>query len=315
MDSLRSCKTALDEGLISSDDYEKAKDWFLFAQRISQCRESGVLTREDVESVRREMLSSISSGSTTLSLDVKALLGNGSGGSGDEALRETKFNVKKSAAAAPTFMVKVEGADTAAALAAAARNRDENRDADQADAPEQPAPPKPPAPPVAPPPVAPPPVAPMAPPVATKSVGKSMSGVAVAGDCLSVFNKVKMRTSDLQWATFRVEENEGSVLTDATGEISGAHDDFLKALPDGECRYAVYDYKYTNADGCEYSKLVFIVWNPDTARLKNKMLYASTKDFFKSRLSGIAVEIQATDHDEVSESELRENIGIVLTRK
>lgn len=86
-----------------------------------------------------------------------------------------------------------------------------------------------------------------------------MSGVAVAGDCLSVFNKVKMRTSDLQWATFRVEENEGSVLTDATGEISGAHDDFLKALPDGECRYAVYDYKYTNADGCEYSKLVFIV--------------------------------------------------------
>jgi cofilin len=32
-------------------------------------------------------------------------------------------------------------------------------------------------------------------------------------------------------------------------------------------------------------------------------------------LSGIAVEIQATDYDEVSEAELRENIGITLTRK
>jgi len=47
----------------------------------------------------------------------------------------------------------------------------------------------------------------------------------------------------------------------------------------------------------------------------NKMLYASTKDFFKSRLSGIAVEIQATDLDEVSEEELRANVGAILTRK
>jgi cofilin len=45
------------------------------------------------------------------------------------------------------------------------------------------------------------------------------------------------------------------------------------------------------------------------------MLYASTKDFFKGRLSGIAVEIQATDYDEVSQEELRENIGGILTRK
>ena len=142
-----------------------------------------------------------------------------------------------------------------------------------------------------------------------------MSGVAVAEDCLSVFNKVKMRSKGLQWATFRVEENEGSVLTAATGEVSGDYDDFIAALPESECRYAIYDYKYVNADDCEFSKLVFVVWNPDSARLKNKMLYASTKDFFKSRLSGIAVEIQATDYDEVSEAELRENIGITLTRK
>lgn len=104
-------------------------------------------------------------------------------------------------------------------------------------------------------------------------------------------------------------------MTAATGEVSGDYDDFIAALPESECRYAIYDYKYVNADDCEFSKLVFVVWNPDSARLKNKMLYASTKDFFKSRLSGIAVEIQATDYDEVSEAELRENIGITLTRK
>ena len=142
-----------------------------------------------------------------------------------------------------------------------------------------------------------------------------MSGVAVTDDCLTVFNKVKMRTSDLQWATFRVEETEGSVLTAATGAVDGVYEDFVAALPEDDCRYAVYDYRYVNSEECEFRKLVFIVWNPDSARLKSKMLYASTKDFFKGRLSGIAVEIQATDYDEVSEEELRENIGGILTRK
>ena len=315
MDALRACKAALDEGLIGERDYAKAKDWFLFAQRVAQCAETGVLREQDVESVRAEMMRAIASGSTTLSMDVRALLEDGRPEDA-EVLRETKFNVKKSAVAMPTFMVKVEDAERAAVAAAAARPGTENEETAAAVEPEAPKPPKPPAPPSAPAPKPPaPPSAPAAPVAAGNKSGTSMSGVAVAEDCVSIFNKVKMRTSNLQWATFRVEENEGSVLTDSTGEVSGAYDDFLNALPEGECRYAVYDYKYTNADGCEYSKLVFIVWNPDSARLKNKMLYASTKDFFKSRLSGIAIEIQATDLDEVSESELRENIGVVLTRK
>ena len=32
--------------------------------------------------------------------------------------------------------------------------------------------------------------------------------------------------------------------------------------------------------------------SPDTARVKGKMMYASTKDFFKSHLEGLAVELQ-----------------------
>lgn len=43
----------------------------------------------------------------------------------------------------------------------------------------------------------------------------------------------------------------------------------------------IYDYKYVNVDDCEFSKFVFVVWNFDSARLKNKMLYVLMKDFFK----------------------------------
>ena len=304
MESLASVKSALDAGLITVDEYARAKDWFLFTHKIAQANASGVLSASDVDGVRRAMLRAMREGALSVSGDVERLLCENVGdGEELEVLRETttregRFNVEKSAAARPTFMTKIGGVE----------EESHGNDGDANERSQAP---------VAPPPSAPAPAAPP-PPVergAPAATGKSLSGVAVTDDCLTVFNKVKMRTSDLQWATFRVEETEGSVLTAATGAVDGAYEDFVAALPEDDCRYAVYDYRYVNSEECEFRKLVFIVWNPDSARLKSKMLYASTKDFFKGRLSGIAVEIQATDYDEVSEEELRENIGGILTRK
>lgn len=40
--------------------------------------------------------------------------------------------------------------------------------------------------------------------------------------------------------------------------------------------------------------------SPDTAKVKSKMLYASSKDAIRKKLVGIANEIQATDSAEVS---------------
>ena len=313
MESLASVKAALDAGLITVDEYARAKDWFLFTHKIAQANASGVLSASDVDDVRRAMLRAMRDGASSVSGDVERLLSERVGeGEELEVLRETttregRFNVEKSAAARPTFMTKVamddvveRGNGVVKETVRATRDggRGKGDDADER-------PPAPDAPPT------PPPVERGAP----APTGKSLSGVAVTNDCLTVFNKVKMRTSDLQWATFRVEETEGSVLTAATGRVDGDYEDFIAALPEDDCRYAVYDYRYINSEECEFRKLVFIVWNPDSARLKSKMLYASTKDFFKGRLSGIAVEIQATDYDEVSQEELRENIGGILTRK
>ena len=316
MESLASVKSALDAGLITVDEYARAKDWFLFTHKIAQANASGVLSASDVDGVRRAMLRAMREGALSVSGDVERLLCENVGdGEELEVLRETttregRFNVEKSAAARPTFMTKIGGV----------QEESDGKDGDANERSEAPVAPPPSAPAPAPAAPPPPPSAPAAPPPpvergAPAATGKSLSGVAVTDDCLTVFNKVKMRTSDLQWATFRVEETEGSVLTAATGAVDGAYEDFVAALPEDDCRYAVYDYRYVNSEECEFRKLVFIVWNPDSARLKSKMLYASTKDFFKGRLSGIAVEIQATDYDEVSEEELRENIGGILTRK
>lgn len=41
------------------------------------------------------------------------------------------------------------------------------------------------------------------------------------------------------------------------------------------------------------------VRSPDTARVRSKMIYASSKDRFKRELDGIQVELQATDPTEM----------------
>lgn len=41
-------------------------------------------------------------------------------------------------------------------------------------------------------------------------------------------------------------------------------------------------------------------WSPDTAPVKSKMVYASSKESIKRSFNGIGVEIQGTDYSEVS---------------
>ncbi|KAJ3254980.1 cofilin [Boothiomyces macroporosus] len=74
----------------------------------------------------------------------------------------------------------------------------------------------------------------------------------------------------------------------------GTYDDFLALLPKDGCRYAVYDFEYNTGDGPR-NKL-----SPDSAKIKQKMLYASSKDGLRKKLDGVYTEIQCTDPSEVS---------------
>ena len=149
------------------------------------------------------------------------------------------------------------------------------------------------------------------------------------------------------------------------------------------CR-AVYDYQFTNSEGCVFNKLVFLNWcavqsgghasalaslcrsrsisqgqlptscheahaqslrkyvlinsaailasslsvclvlhllggpttrAPDTARTKAKMMYASTKDFFKGFLDGISVELQASELEDITEKDIADAVRSSVTRQ
>ena len=59
----------------------------------------------------------------------------------------------------------------------------------------------------------------------------------------------------------------------------------------GEPRYGVIDWN---------NKLLFVAWVPDTAKGKNKMVYASIREAFIESLVGIQIKTQCTDDSELS---------------
>jgi len=87
--------------------------------------------------------------------------------------------------------------------------------------------------------------------------------------------------------------------------MSTNYSQFLKELPTDDCRYIAYYYEYSaGADG-ERSKIVFIMWAPETSRIKSKMVYAGSKEVIKKALEGIQIGIEATDISEVDEETIK----------
>ena len=82
---------------------------------------------------------------------------------------------------------------------------------------------------------------------------------------------------------------------------SDNYEEFLSDLPEDDCRYAIYDFEYETASGeGKRSKIAFFFWAPDTAPVKSKMIYASSKDAIRRALNGVSTEIQGTDYSEVA---------------
>ena len=84
------------------------------------------------------------------------------------------------------------------------------------------------------------------------------------------------------------------------GEPGQGYDDFIESLPENNCRYAVVDVKFETSDERQTSKLVFMSWSPDTCKVREKMIYAGSKEYLKSCFAGgIGITLNATDYSEL----------------
>lgn len=93
-----------------------------------------------------------------------------------------------------------------------------------------------------------------------------------------MFNAFKLHRAphDNRYFIYKIE-NDAEIVVDTFGDKSKTYDDFTACLPPNECRYGVFDLDFVTRDGRDANKIIFVSWSPDTAKIKNKMVYAASK--------------------------------------
>lgn len=125
---------------------------------------------------------------------------------------------------------------------------------------------------------------------------------------MSAFNDLKLGKK-YKFIIFKINEAKTDIVVDETS-TSEDYDEFLSKLPENDCKYAIYDFEYELGAGeGKRSKIIFYTWSPDTAPVRSKMVYASSKDALRRALSGIASDIQGTDFSEVAYESVLEKVS------
>ncbi|KAI0057127.1 hypothetical protein BV25DRAFT_1831493 [Artomyces pyxidatus] len=132
------------------------------------------------------------------------------------------------------------------------------------------------------------------------------SGIGVNPECLSAFQELKLGKKT-KYIIYAVNAEHTEIIPLKTS-ASSDYDEFLGDLPETECRWAVYDFEYEK-EGAKRNKICFFSWAPDDAKIKAKMLFASSKDALRRSLVGIAAEIQGTDYSEVAHESVLDKVS------
>lgn len=121
----------------------------------------------------------------------------------------------------------------------------------------------------------------------------------MSDEVCTTFNSFKLNEGEkLRYYIYKIE-NKSTIVIDGKGDKSKTYDDFCGALPENESRYGLVDVSFTTNDGRATSKLVLITWIPDTASIRDKMLYSGSKESLKTALAGVGTHINATDASEL----------------
>ncbi|KAL3944548.1 MAG: hypothetical protein SGBAC_001368 [Bacillariaceae sp.] len=126
------------------------------------------------------------------------------------------------------------------------------------------------------------------------------TGVVCADDVSTTFQGFKIQSEGFKYRYYIYKiVDKKTIHIEKHGERSATFENFCEDMPDDDCRYGLIDLEFTSTDGRPTSKLVFITWNPDTASIRNKMLYSGSKESIKAALNGVGIHINCTDRSEL----------------
>ncbi|CAH0368347.1 unnamed protein product [Pelagomonas calceolata] len=114
--------------------------------------------------------------------------------------------------------------------------------------------------------------------------------------CKEVFTQLKIRRKH-RYVVYKIDPETEAVVVETIGERDADLDALLRALPDADSRYAIFDHAYKTYDGRPANKLFFLSWFPSNATPYSKMAYTHAKEHVREVFTGV-FDIMARTTDE-----------------
>jgi len=139
------------------------------------------------------------------------------------------------------------------------------------------------------------------------------SGVTVSTEAKTCYEDVK-KDKKYRYIIYHIKD-ERVIDVESTGERNATYQQFLEELQKfkGDCRYCVFDFPAnipvegaSERGTMSVDRLVLMTWCPESAKVKQKMLYSSSYDALKKALVGVYKYIQACDFEEASQEAIED---------
>jgi cofilin len=137
---------------------------------------------------------------------------------------------------------------------------------------------------------------------------QAMTGVKPDDTCAASFEELKSKkthrfilytiTADGKHISKVAAEAPAGTCEEDWGKFAGV----LTGEYATKCCYAVFDFDWTAEDGHDAQKIMFVLWSPEGAKVKDKMMTTGSKDALKRALVGVGQDFQATDASEIEYS-------------
>ena len=102
--------------------------------------------------------------------------------------------------------------------------------------------------------------------------------MTIDDDVAAKFSALRFKRAH-RWVIAKLDESMSNVIVESAGARDATFADFQAAMPKDEPRWAVYDLEYETADKRKESKLVFLMYAPDDAKVaSDKFVYANAKE-------------------------------------
>jgi len=140
-----------------------------------------------------------------------------------------------------------------------------------------------------------------------------MSGVKLDEACKVKYDEVQKKHMH-RFVTFHIKDDK-EIVVDQVGARDAKFEQFVDAVKqkDGaseDCRYAILDYEFTlEAQGTEASQrdaILLIMYCPETARIKKKMIYSSSFDTVKRAFAGIKKAFNINEEGDLNEEFIKD---------